>query len=110
MLILNNHDFVKVKDVKVGDKVCFELPSANYIVREITQTKIGMIRHRHDSGSSSYWPKELVYVEKRCNHKPKDWNRMGYISWEEWAEKQIKKGHAPRQCPKCKLWFFPSEF
>lgn len=54
----------KIEKVKIGEKVCF-LPYGNYVVREIGRTKIGMIRHRHDSGSACYWPGECVYVERR---------------------------------------------
>ena len=53
----------KAENVRVGDKVCFELASADYIVTEIEQTRIGMVRHQHKDGSSSYWPHELLYVE-----------------------------------------------
>ena len=53
----------KAENVRVGDKVCFELASADYIVTEIEQTKIGMVRHQHKGGSNSYWPHELLYVE-----------------------------------------------
>ena len=58
-----NHTLRKAENVRVGDKVCFELASADYIVTEIEQTKIGMVRHQHKCGSSSYWPHELLYVE-----------------------------------------------
>lgn len=51
--------------MQVGDKVCFEMKSAGYIVTEIEQTNIGMVRHHHDGGSNSYWPDELVYVEDK---------------------------------------------
>ena len=58
-----NHALRKAENVQVGDKVCFELESANYVVTEVEWTQIGMVRHQHDGGSSSYWPHELVYVE-----------------------------------------------
>ena len=50
-------------NVQVGDKVCFELESANYVVDEIDITQIGMVRHKHKYGSNSYWPNEILYVE-----------------------------------------------
>ena len=53
----------KAEHVQVGDKVCFELESASYVVDEIDTTQIGMVRHKHKDGSSSYWPNELLYVE-----------------------------------------------
>lgn len=58
-----NHTLQKAENVKIGDRVCFELDSASYVVDEISSTKIGMIIHHHGSGSNSYWPNELVYVE-----------------------------------------------
>jgi hypothetical protein len=58
-----NHFLRKVENVEVGDTVCFNLPSASYIVLDIERTEIGMIRHRHKGGSSAYWPGELLYVE-----------------------------------------------
>lgn len=58
-----NHVLQRADDVRVGDKVCFDLPSANYVVTGVEDTRIGMVRHQHENGSSSYWPNELVYVE-----------------------------------------------
>lgn len=60
-----NHTLRKVENVQVGDVVAFEMRSANYRVSAIETTPVGMIRHRHDTGSSSYWPGELVYVENK---------------------------------------------
>lgn len=54
----------KVENVRVGDTVVFNMDSANYKVTDIDTTEIGMIRHRHAGGSSSYWPGELVYVKE----------------------------------------------
>ena len=53
----------KADAIKVGEKVCFATESANYVVTEVETTKIGMVRHQHKDGSSSYWPHELLYVE-----------------------------------------------
>lgn len=50
-------------NVQVGDKVCFEMASAGYVVTGVEQTEIGMVRHQHDGGSNSYWPNELLYVQ-----------------------------------------------
>lgn len=58
-----NHTLRKAENVQVGDKVCFEMQSANYVVTAVEQTAIGMVRHQHDRGSNSYWPHELLYVE-----------------------------------------------
>ncbi len=58
-----NHTLRHASRVQVGDKVCFKLDSANYVVTEIETTKIGMVRHHHAMGSNAYWPHELVYVE-----------------------------------------------
>lgn len=58
-----NHVLRKAENVRVGDKVCFDMESANYVVTDVEETKIGMVRHQHKSGSNSYWPHELVYVE-----------------------------------------------
>lgn len=55
---------VKVETVKIGDTVVFDMPSANYTVLDVEVTAIGMIRHQHEMGSSSYWPGELVYIQK----------------------------------------------
>ena len=60
-----NHVLRKAVNVKVGDKVCFQLESAAYVVTSVEQTKIGMVRHQHRDGSNSYWPNELLYVENR---------------------------------------------
>ena len=60
-----NHTLRKVENVKVGDVVSFDMESANYRVKDIETTPIGMIRHQHDKGSNSYWPGELVYVENK---------------------------------------------
>jgi hypothetical protein len=62
----DNHALRKVEDVQVGDTVCFNFSSSNYTVLDIERTEIGMIRHQHDGGSSSYWPGELLYVEVRA--------------------------------------------
>lgn len=48
--------------VEVGDKVCFAMKSADYVVTEVEITRAGMIRHHYRDGSSSYWPHELLYV------------------------------------------------
>jgi len=58
-----NHAIRRADHVDVGDKVCFELASAGYVVTAVDQTAIGMVRHQHEGGSSSYWPHDLVYVE-----------------------------------------------
>ena len=60
-----NHTLRKVENVSVGDTVSFDMTSANYRVEAVETTEIGMIRHQHKSGSNSYWPGELVYVEER---------------------------------------------
>ena len=58
-----NHTLRKAENVKVGDKVCFQLESSSYVVTAVEKTEIGMIRHQHKGGSTSYWPNELLYVE-----------------------------------------------
>lgn len=58
-----NHALRKAEKVQVGDKVCFEMASAGYVVTGVEQTEIGMVRHQHDGGSNSYWPNELLYVQ-----------------------------------------------
>lgn len=60
-----NHALRRADHVEVGDKVCFEMASASYVVAEVEITTIGMVRHQHDGGSSSYWPNELLYVEDK---------------------------------------------
>ena len=59
-----NHVLMKAENVRVGDKVCFDMESANYVVTDIERTQIGMVRHQHKTGSNSYWPNEPVYVER----------------------------------------------
>ncbi len=54
---------VKAENVRLGDRVCFDMESANYVVTNMEQTPVGMVRHHHNTGSNSYWPHELVYVE-----------------------------------------------
>jgi hypothetical protein len=45
---------------------------------------------------------------QRCKtHKA---NNMGYIEWTFWAEAKVKRGEEQKQCPKCFLWFFATEF
>lgn len=58
-----NHTLKNAENVQVGNKVCFDLESANYVVTDVERTQIGMVRHQHKTGSNSYWPHELVYVE-----------------------------------------------
>lgn len=60
-----NHVMRRADRAQVGDRVCFDLNSASYIIEEITYDKIGMIRHHHSNGaaSNSYWPDEILYVE-----------------------------------------------
>lgn len=60
-----NHTLRRADHVQVGDKVCFTLSSADYIVADVEKTHIGMIRHQHETGSSSYWPTELLYIESK---------------------------------------------
>jgi hypothetical protein len=60
-----NRTLRKVEKVCVGDTMVFDTVSANYKVDAVEATPIGMIRHQHKGGSSSYWPGELVYVEDR---------------------------------------------
>jgi hypothetical protein len=62
-MVLSGCVLRKACEVQVGDKVCFEMPSVNYTVAGVDQTAIGMVRHQHATGSSAYWPDELVYVE-----------------------------------------------
>ncbi len=45
----------------------------------------------------------------KCKHKPKN-KELGYVACHMWDEKQIKSGEKQKQCPVCKLWFFPCEF
>ncbi len=58
-----NHTLRRVEKVGDGDTVAFDTASANYRVEAVETTEIGMIRHQHKSGSNSYRPGELVYVE-----------------------------------------------
>lgn len=60
-----NHTLVRAENIQPGDKVCFDMDSANYVVTDIENTKIGMVRHQHKDGSSSYWPNELLYKENK---------------------------------------------
>lgn len=53
--------------MKFGDKVCFAMKSADYVVTEVEITRTGMIRHHYRDGSSSYWPHELLYVYDPAN-------------------------------------------
>lgn len=43
----------------------------------------------------------------KCKHRKKE---LGYMQWHRWAEEQYEKGLVQKQCPLCKLWFFPSEY
>ena len=49
---------MQAKDVRVGDRV------ANYIVTDVEDTAIGMVRHQHDGGSTAYWPHEWLRVRR----------------------------------------------
>lgn len=55
------------KKVTVGDKVCFQTKSCDYVVEDIEYTETGELRHVFDNGQNrtSYWPDEFVYVEKK---------------------------------------------
>ena len=61
---LENCRIVYARDVREGDTVCFRMPSANYTVESIETDNLGNVRHRFndDTASSSYHPKELLYV------------------------------------------------
>ena len=59
----DNCAIIQAKNVKVGDRVKFRMSSADYTVEEVEITNIGMVRHQHDSGSSTYWPNELLYIQ-----------------------------------------------
>ena len=52
---------LKAKDVRVGDRVF----GGGYVVTEVEDTAIGMVRHQHDGGSSAYWPDEWLLVDRR---------------------------------------------
>jgi len=56
---------VTAQQVRIGDTVVFDMPSANYCVCEVDENEIGMIRHHFHGGSSCYWPNELLYVVPR---------------------------------------------
>lgn len=53
------YERMQAKDVRVGDRV------ANYVVTDVEDTAIGMVRHQHDGGSTAYWPHEWLRVERR---------------------------------------------
>ncbi|HSG30471.1 MAG TPA: hypothetical protein VLB82_02890 [Thermodesulfobacteriota bacterium] len=49
--------------------------------------------------------KDLTICE---NHKPMN-KKLGYVAWQEWADRKTRQGHIQRQCPKCNLYFFKCE-
>ena len=59
-----NNVLCKAESIKVGDTVVFQMGSADYVVDAVETTDIGMIRHQHRGGSSSYWPNELLYARR----------------------------------------------
>ena len=60
-----NCKIAKAKEVRIGDTVVFDMPSADYCVAEVDETEIGMIRHHFHGGSAAYWPDEFLYVVPR---------------------------------------------
>ena len=55
----------KAANVPIGATIVFSQNAANYRVDSVEITGIGMVRHRYEEGSTSYWPHELVYVSQR---------------------------------------------
>lgn len=55
---------IRAAAVHVGDAVCFERPTANYIVEEIEYGSEGAIRHRfyNDTGSVTYDRADYLWV------------------------------------------------
>lgn len=64
MTVTKQATLTKVRDVKVGDRLGFgpDMNQFSYTVTDVETTGIGMVRHQHEHGSSSYWPNERVYV------------------------------------------------
>jgi len=50
--------------------------------------------------------KHVVNGSACKSHKIKE---LPYLAWQEWAEKQHKKGINQYKCSKCKRWLFPTE-
>lgn len=73
-----NHILRRADKTDIGDVICFEMDTANYIIRSIEHTKIGMIRHQHDGGSNSYWPHELLFVLDPIETNYGDRNIVGF--------------------------------
>jgi len=64
MAIPDNAVLRKAKNIKVGDRVCFNWEENNYVVESIETDSLGQVRHRFndDTGSSSYHPGTFLYV------------------------------------------------
>ncbi len=39
-----------------------------------------------------------------CPPRPK----LGYMAWHDDAERRTKRGEKSKQCPTCKLWYWPA--
>lgn len=55
---------MRAKAIRAGDLVCFEMPTANYIVEEVEADVLGLVRHRfyNDTGAASYDRGDYLWV------------------------------------------------
>jgi hypothetical protein len=54
--------------IRVGDRVRFRMPSADYTVEDVDRDSIGNVRHRfkNGTGTASYHPGELLWITRRA--------------------------------------------
>jgi len=49
-------------------------------------------------------------MKERCGTHISVKEKLGYMQWHNKSEEIHKKGIKQKQCPKCKLWFWPDEY
>ena len=42
-------------------------------------------------------------------HKPMN-TQLGYVAWNDWADRKVRMGHIQRECPTCGRLFFKCEY
>lgn len=63
---------IKAKFIRVGDRVRFRMPSADYTVEKVETDSIGNVKHRFndDTATNSYHPGEMLWVTRRAKESP----------------------------------------
>lgn len=54
-------------------------------------------------------PKSKLSLHICKTHKPMSLE-LGYVAWNDWADRKAKMGHKQRECPTCGRFFFKCEY